>query len=143
MNPFSIFVIATLGAGWVYLFLMRNEPLVISGRQINNREKFLGMSAVSLIVIFFVTSVGHLLLSALGLGLVGTYTCSGTRAGYGFSHTHIFVLNPLCTDAAIAAHGAFRSTEDLFLMDEEVNQNGGFLSFLNDSSSKTSTAVSV
>lgn len=81
MNPFSIFVIATLGAGWVYLFLMRSEPLVINGRQINTREKFLGMSAMSLIVIFFVTSVGHLLLSALGLGLVGMYAHSTARVG--------------------------------------------------------------
>jgi len=61
------------------------------GRTTSEREKLLGMSAVSLILIFFLSSVGSVLFMGLGLGAAG-----------------------------VTAHGALRQPDDLFLEDAAV-----------------------
>jgi len=57
------------------------------------------MSAVSVIVIFFLSSVGSVLFMGLGLGIAG-----------------------------VAAHGAMRVPDDLFLDDNAENE--GFFAFM-------------
>eukprot|EP00195_Chlamydomonas_chlamydogama_P000996 CAMPEP_0202916448 /NCGR_PEP_ID=MMETSP1392-20130828/68587_1 /ASSEMBLY_ACC=CAM_ASM_000868 /TAXON_ID=225041 /ORGANISM="Chlamydomonas chlamydogama, Strain SAG 11-48b" /LENGTH=202 /DNA_ID=CAMNT_0049608877 /DNA_START=129 /DNA_END=737 /DNA_ORIENTATION=+ len=94
MHPGSLFILALLLAGWVYVMFIRKEPLVIGGRTLSEREKFLGMSAVSFITIFFLTSVGTVFFSALSLSL-----------------------------AVIVAHGAFREPDNLFIDDNENQQS--------------------
>jgi hypothetical protein len=91
---------AGIAASWAYLFVARGDvPLVIAGRPISEREKLLGASGVSVAVIFFLTSVGSVLFSAVCIGLAGacavTARCSGgggswqRRGEASTAHVHI------------------------------------------------------
>ncbi|KAG8390151.1 hypothetical protein BUALT_Bualt01G0053700 [Buddleja alternifolia] len=101
-HPFSLLVLLSLLAAWLFLYLFRpsDQPVVIGGRAFSDRE-VLGILLVSSIVVVFLTSVGSLLISALLVGL-----------------------------AVVCTHGAFRMPEDLFLDDQEP-ANSGFLSIEN------------
>ncbi|KAG2444341.1 hypothetical protein HXX76_001097 [Chlamydomonas incerta] len=93
LHPSSLLVLALLAGSWIYVFLMRTTPLVISGRTLSEREKLIGMSAVSFITIFFLTSVGTVFFSALSISI-----------------------------ALIALHGAFREPDNLFIDEGETQQ---------------------
>ncbi|GLC34420.1 hypothetical protein PLESTB_000730500 [Pleodorina starrii] len=93
MHPSSLLVLGFLAATWVYLFMVRTAPLQLGGRTISDREKLIGMSGITFITIFFLTSVGTVFFSALSLSL-----------------------------AVIAAHGAFREPDNLFIDDGETQQ---------------------
>jgi hypothetical protein len=58
----------------------------------SDREKLIGMSVLSLIIIFFLSSIGSVIFMGLGLG------CAG-----------------------VAAHGAMRVPDDLFLDENAVS----------------------
>lgn len=88
-HPVSLFLLAVLLGGWIFLYLFRTEPLVVLNRTYGDKE-VLGIMSVLTIVIVFLTSVGSLLISALMVGL-----------------------------AIVCAHGAFRVPEDLFLDEQE------------------------
>lgn len=88
-NPISFFLLVALLGGWIFLYLLRREPLVLLDRTYSDRE-VLGILTVLTIVIVFMTSVGAVLISALMIGV-----------------------------AMVCAHGAFRVPEDLFLDEEE------------------------
>lgn len=88
MHPSSLFVLAFLAGSWVYMFAIRQGPLVINGREFSDREKLVLMSVASLLLVFVFSSVGNLLLSTV------------TFAG-----------------ALVAVHGATRVPDDLFLED--------------------------
>lgn len=88
-NPLSFFLLVGLLAGWIFLYLLRRDPLVLFNRTYGDRE-VLGILAVLTIVIVFMTNVGSVVISALMIGL-----------------------------AMVCAHGAFRVPEDLFLDEEE------------------------
>jgi hypothetical protein len=88
-NPGALFFLLALLAGWVYLYLIRSEPLVVYGRTFSEREVLLGMSLFTVAMIFM-TSVGSILITALMIGGV------------------------LCF-----AHGAYRVPDDLFLDEQE------------------------
>lgn len=84
-NPQSLAVLCILMAAWGYVFIVRTAPLTIAGRTISEREKLLGMTGISFVTLFFLTSVGAVLFSALCLGVT-----------------------------VIALHGAVRVPDDLF-----------------------------
>lgn len=107
MNPMSLLVLAALLGGWIYVMFLRTSPLEIGGRTLSDREKLLGMSAVSFITIFFLTSVGAVFFSALSFSL-----------------------------AVIAAHGAFREPDNLFV-DEGPEQSQSFMGILTGTSSSS------
>ncbi|KAL6503781.1 PRA1 protein B3 [Orobanche gracilis] len=112
-HPFSLLVLLSLLAVWIFLYLFRpsDQPVVVAGRTFSDRET-LGILVVSTIVVVFLTSVGSLLISALLVGL-----------------------------ALVCTHGAFRMPEDLFLDDQE-QAGTGFLSFLGGAvSSATASGV--
>ncbi|KAL3834796.1 hypothetical protein ACJIZ3_009532 [Penstemon smallii] len=111
-HPFSLLVLLSLLAAWLFLYLFRpsDQPVVVGGRTFSDRE-ILGILVVSTVVVVFLTSVGSLLISAL---LVG--------------------LGVVCT------HGAFRMPEDLFLDEQEVG-NSGFLSFLGNAAAAAAPSV--
>lgn len=88
-NPLSFFLLVGLLAGWIFLYLLRRDPLVLFNMTYGDRE-VLGILAVLTIVIVFMTNVGSVVISALMIGL-----------------------------AMVCAHGAFRVPEDLFLDEEE------------------------
>eukprot|EP00200_Dunaliella_tertiolecta_P000359 CAMPEP_0202362338 /NCGR_PEP_ID=MMETSP1126-20121109/14551_1 /ASSEMBLY_ACC=CAM_ASM_000457 /TAXON_ID=3047 /ORGANISM="Dunaliella tertiolecta, Strain CCMP1320" /LENGTH=218 /DNA_ID=CAMNT_0048956491 /DNA_START=25 /DNA_END=681 /DNA_ORIENTATION=+ len=97
LHPSSLLVLAVLLVAWGYLLFVRQSPLVISGRQISEREKMLGMTLISFITVFFLTNVGTVLLSAVGLSLT-----------------------------AIMLHGAFREPDNLFLDDGALESQQSF-----------------
>lgn len=69
-SPVSLAVVFALGAMWTYLFVVAaGQPLVVGGRQLSDREKLMGATGVTVLVVFFLSSVGSLLLYALGLGV--------------------------------------------------------------------------
>lgn len=96
VNPAALAVVALLGACWAWLFGVRTSPLVINGRQLSEREALVGAAAVSGIVVFFLTSVGTVLFTALGISV-----------------------------AAIAAHGATRVPDELFTDEVDASGGGG------------------
>ncbi|GBF89041.1 prenylated Rab receptor [Raphidocelis subcapitata] len=98
MHPSSLFVLAALLVGWVYVFAVRSGPLVINGRELSEREKVMSMSGLSFVIIFFLTNVASVVFSALVFGA-----------------------------ALVAAHGATRVPDDLFV-DDDSNQ--GLLAIL-------------
>lgn len=101
-HPFSLLTLLFLLASWLFLYVFRSSadpPVVLFGRTFSDREILAGLVVFSVVVVFL-TSVGSVLISALMVGL-----------------------------AIVAAHGAFRVPEDLFLDDQEPAA-GGLLSFL-------------
>lgn len=74
-------------------------PLTIGGRSLSDREKMLALSALSFITIFFLTDISTVLFSALSI-----------------------------SSCLIAAHGASRVPDDLFL--DEGQESQGLLSIL-------------
>ncbi|KAL3717949.1 PRA1 family protein B3-like [Eucalyptus grandis] len=111
-HPFSLLVLLSLLAAWIFLYLFRpsDQPLVVYGRTFSDRE-VLGILVLLTIVVVFLTSVGSLLISALMIGV-----------------------------AIVCAHGAFRVPEDLFL-DDEQPANAGLLSFLSGAASSAAAAA--
>ncbi|KAL6545113.1 PRA1 protein B1 [Orobanche hederae] len=111
-HPFSLLVLLSLLAAWLFLYAFRpsDQPVVVAGRTFTDRE-ILGILVVSTIIVVFLTSVGSLLISALLVGL-----------------------------AVVCAHGAFRMPEDLFL-DEQEPISSGFLSFLGGAASSAAAAA--
>lgn len=95
-HPISLLVLLSLLAAWTFLYLFRpsNQPLVILGRTFSDRETLIGLSLLTVVVVFL-TTVGSLLISALMVGF-----------------------------AIVCAHGAFRVPEDLFLDDQEPANSG-------------------
>lgn len=92
------------------------------GRQVSERETLAGL-LVCTIVVLFLTSVGSLVMSAVGIGSV-----------------------------VVSLHGAFRMPEDLFMEYEEVSgagvagmesdsRNRGFMSFLGGAASSVAAAA--
>lgn len=111
-HPFSLLVLLSILAAWIFLYLFRpsDQPLVVLGRTFSDRET-LGVLVVSTVVVVFLTSVGSLLISALLVGI-----------------------------GIVCAHGAFRVPEDLFLDDQEAASTG-FMSFLGGAASSAAAAA--
>ncbi|KAL3650321.1 PRA1 protein B3 [Castilleja foliolosa] len=111
-HPFSLLVLLSLLAAWIFLYLFRpsDQPVVIAGRTFSDRET-LGILLVSTVVVVFLTSVGSVLISAVLVGL-----------------------------AVVCVHGAFRMPEDLFLDDQE-QASSGFLSFLGGAAASAAAPV--
>lgn len=94
LHPSSLFVLGLLLGAWIYLLFIRQTPVVIAGKQLSEREKLLGMAAISFITIFFLTNVGAVFFSALSFSA-----------------------------AVIVAHGAFREPDNLFVDEVESQQS--------------------
>lgn len=111
-HPFSLIVLLSLLAAWLFLYLFRpsDQPLVVAGRTFTDRE-ILGILVVCTVVVIFLTTVGSLLISALLMGLL-----------------------------VVCTHGAFRMPED-FLFDDHQPSNSGFLSLLGGAASSAAAAA--
>jgi len=111
LHPTSLFALAAVFAAWVYAFIVKQgQPLVLGGRAWSEREKTMGLAAVSFITLFFLTNVGTVLFSALSI-----------------------------SSAAIALHGAARAPDDLFTMDEAAGSQS-LLSILTGGATSSSAA---
>ena len=65
LNPLCLVMLLAVAASWAYVFAIRAEPIVVSGRILSQREKLVGMSAGSLVVLFLLSSVGYTLMYAV------------------------------------------------------------------------------
>ena len=74
---------------------MRTTPLVLGGRSLSHRETLIGAGAASVFVVFFMTSVGALLFSALG--------AAGVAVG---AHAAMRVPDELFTDEVDPSAGS-------------------------------------
>ncbi|XP_066315299.1 PRA1 family protein B2-like [Miscanthus floridulus] len=101
-HPFSLLVLLGILGAWCFLYVFRapDQPVVLFGRTFTDRETLLGLVVASVLA-FFLTSVASLIISGL---LVG--------------------------GAIVAAHGACRVPEDLFLDDPSAASNGNTTSRL-------------
>ncbi|KAJ7538036.1 hypothetical protein O6H91_11G032200 [Diphasiastrum complanatum] len=90
----SLFAIAFLLAAWAFLFVYRSEPLVLFNRTFSEKEVLALMSVITVVVVFLLTDVGSLLMSAVMFGFL-----------------------------IVCAHAAFRVPDDLFL-DEQPSSGG-------------------
>jgi len=95
-HPFSLLVLIGILGAWCFLYVFRapDQPVVLFGRTFTDRETLLGLVVASVLA-FFLTSVASLIISGL---LVG--------------------------GAIVAAHGACRVPEDLFLDDPNAASSG-------------------
>jgi hypothetical protein len=165
LNPWSLIVLAFLALVWGYAYVIRTGPLVLGGRELSDREKFLALSGGSLVVIFLLTSVGSTLFYALGLSalLVGLHAAMrvpGGRLGSGQggsvavpgchgclpSSKHQTVPRQKYQTCIVPSNIAFcllllLPADDLFLDEVPEQQSGGFLSLLTGGSRPAAAAV--
>eukprot|EP00951_Prasinocladus_malaysianus_P006027 scaffold42586_cov48-Prasinocladus_malaysianus.AAC.1 len=136
MNPSSLIVIASLAASWIYMFAIRTSPVMIGERALSEREKFLGMCAISFVVVFFLTSC---LLHPYNERRIGVHGWAASHMGilhrmHFITSVHLISISVAsvlfsavgCGAAVIAAHGALRTPDDLFL--DEADQSGTLMS---------------
>ncbi|BAT84016.1 hypothetical protein LR48_Vigan03g086000 [Vigna angularis] len=101
-SPFSLVLLVSLLASWLFLYLLRptDRPLRLFGRTFTDFETLSLLAAASFFLLFL-TPLGSLLVTAFTVSI-----------------------------ALVAAHAAFRVPEDLFLDDRDSTQPAGFLSIL-------------
>ncbi|KAI8523504.1 hypothetical protein RHMOL_Rhmol13G0079100 [Rhododendron molle] len=111
-HPFSLLTLVSLLAAWLLLYVFRQQenPVVVYGRTFSDAET-LGVLIALTVIVFFLTSVGSLLLWA---ALVGS--------------------------AIVCVHGAFRVPEDLFLDDQE-QMGSGLFSYVGGAASSAAVAT--
>ncbi|KAK7381745.1 hypothetical protein VNO80_00292 [Phaseolus coccineus] len=103
-HPISLIVFLLLMAAWLFLYFLRDEPLVLLGHLVDDRLVLVAM-AVLTVALLLLTDATVNILVAVAIAVV-----------------------------AVVAHAAFRRTEDLFLGEEEeaaaaalAATTGGFL----------------
>ncbi|KAL1192966.1 PRA1 family protein E [Cardamine amara subsp. amara] len=98
-HPMSMIAFIVVFIGWILLYFSRdaNDPILISGKEVDDRI-VLGLLSLVTILALAYTDVGENALVSLIIGLV-----------------------------IVGAHGALRSTDDLFI-DEETARRGGLVS---------------
>ncbi|KAJ6291301.1 hypothetical protein OIU76_023378 [Salix suchowensis] len=101
-HPFSLLTLLSLVAAWLGLYAFRpsDQPLVVLGRTMSNRE-VLGILVMVTVIVVFLTSVGSLIITAVLVGV-----------------------------GIVCVHGAFRDPEDLFMDDQEIAGSTGLFSFI-------------
>ncbi|KAJ6696600.1 hypothetical protein OIU85_002996 [Salix viminalis] len=101
-HPFSLLTLLSLVAAWLGLYAFRpsDQPLVVLGRTMSNRE-VLGILVMVTVIVVFLTSVGSLIITAVLVGV-----------------------------GIVCVHGAFRDPEDLFMDDQEIAGSAGLFSFI-------------
>ncbi|XP_078432061.1 PRA1 family protein F3-like [Wolffia australiana] len=95
-HPISLIVLTAMIAAWLFLYFMRDEPLVIFHRMVSDKLVLLLLSMVT-IVALFLTNVTYNLIASLSTGVL-----------------------------VVVVHGVFRKTEDLCLDDVPPQQGGWY-----------------
>jgi len=93
-HPLSLIVFLALMVVWLFLYFLRDEPLVIFNRMIDDRTVLIALSIVSVVLLLLTGAVWNIIL-ALIVGVV-----------------------------VVAVHAAIRKTDDLFVDEEAVGTAG-------------------
>ncbi|CAL5199988.1 unnamed protein product [Lathyrus oleraceus] len=88
-HPISLIVFVALMAAWLFLYFLRDEPIVIFGRLVSDRVILVLMLILTVVLLLFTGAVLNILIAVL-VGVV-----------------------------LVLLHAAFRNTHDLFLDQEE------------------------
>jgi PRA1 family protein 1 len=96
-HPFSFFACAALAAAWFFLYFSRTAPLTILGRTIDDESVLLWLTVATVVALMF-TNVGWNVIGSMTVGV-----------------------------AVVGVHAAFRSTDDLFLTEQEATTGGGLV----------------
>lgn len=99
-HPISLIVFLVLMAAWLFLYFLRDQPLLLFGHIIDDRIVVVVMAVIT-VAMLLLTDATVNILAAVAVGVV-----------------------------VVVAHAAFRKTEDLFLDEEEggvagLVRNGG------------------
>ncbi|MQL73979.1 hypothetical protein Taro_006332 [Colocasia esculenta] len=95
-HPISLIVLIVMMAAWVFLYFLRDEPLVLFHRTISDRVVLIALSVVTIILLLLTNATLNIIVSVL-IGL-----------------------------AVVLIHAAFRRTEDLFLDEEAGRSGGWY-----------------
>ncbi|XP_072971324.1 PRA1 family protein F2-like [Typha angustifolia] len=95
-HPTSLFAFAALAAAWFFLYFSRSGPLNLFGRTFDDGTVLATLAGATVILLLF-TDVGWNVIGSVLMGI-----------------------------AIVSAHAAFRSTDDLFL-DEQEAAGGGLI----------------
>ncbi|OMO67317.1 Prenylated rab acceptor PRA1 [Corchorus capsularis] len=93
-HPVSLIVFIILMAAWLFLYFLRDDPVSLDGIVVDDRIVMMGLLLMT-VAMLFLTDVSYNIIVGLSLGLV-----------------------------VILVHGLFRSTDDLFFVeDKEANRS--------------------
>ena len=93
-HPMSLLILSAIGSAWTYMYLIRTEPLKIGERPVTDREKMLGMSGVSLLAVFFMSSAGSVIFSAMAGAISPVSIHIHTRPPRFYDQTRLSLIRP-------------------------------------------------
>ncbi|KAJ4952713.1 hypothetical protein NE237_029545 [Protea cynaroides] len=93
-HPISLIVFVIMMAAWLFLYFMRDEPLMIFNRTIDDRIVLIVLSVLTLIFLLLTRATLNIIVSLL-IGL-----------------------------AVVLLHAVFRKTDDLFMDEEAMSSGG-------------------